>query len=336
MVDRFVDIDLSRLPVLDAIEGLYYSALAEDRIEELKARLAAAGMTWDVSGLETDPLVITEEHAAYYDLNLRARVNDAVLSTTLAYATGADLDHKAAELGVIRKVLVPANPTAIPPVVEVLESDESLRRRRQLAVEAFSTAGPAGAYMFFALAAHPHASDVAVYDPHSGLCNDGEVLCVVASTQGDGVPTDAVLDSLAEALDARTINYAVTAPRTRTINRRQKIRPLTDKVIVEACSTLDFTLAITLKIPYGPAPELVVAEAEKRLNAYLASRRQIGRVISDTAIAAAVHVADATGVAMVDDADIVVTVGGIEVSDVTPGPKQLARCTSFEITYEVV
>lgn len=336
MATRFVDIDLSRLPAPDAIEGLDYDALAADRIDELKSRLTAAGIVWDVNALETDPLVITEEHAAYYDLNLRARVNDAVLATTLAFATGVDLDHIAAEMGVERKILVPANPNANPPTAAVMEGDESLRRRRQLVVEAFSTAGPAGAYMFFALAAHPHVSDVAVYDPHSELCDDGEVLCIVASSQGDGVPTDAVLDSVADTLDARTVNYAVTATRTRAINRRQKIRPLTDKVLVEACSTLDYTLAIVLKIPYGPAPELVVAEAEKRLAAYLASRRQIGRVISDTAIAAAVHVADATGVAMVDDADIVATVDGDAVSDVVPGPKELARCTSFEITYEIV
>lgn len=336
MATRFVDIDLSRLPAPDAIHGLDYDQTAADRIAELKARLAAAGVTWDVNGLETDPLVITEEHAAYYDMLLGARVNDAVLATTLAYARGNDLDHIAAEMGVERKVLVPADPNANPPVVEVLEGDDSLRRRRQLAVEAFSTAGPVGAYMFFALAAHPHALDAAIYDPHTGLCNDGEVLCVIASSQGDGVPADAVLDSIADMLDARTVRYAAAPARTRAITRRQKLRPLTDKVIVEACSALDFTLAIVLKIPYGPAPEIIIAEAEKRLAKYLASRRQIGRIISDTAIAAAVHVADAEGVAMVDDADIVATVNGNEVNDVVPGPKELARCVGVTITYEIV
>ena len=336
MATRFVDIDLSRLPAPDAIQGLNYDQTAADRIAELKARLAAAGVTWDVNGLETDPLVITEEHASYYDMLLRARVNDAVKATLLAYAEKKDLDHIAAEMGVERKVLVPADPNAIPPTEAVMEKDEDLRRRRQLVIEAFSTAGPEGAYVFFGLSGHPHALDVAVYDPHSGLCNDGEVLCVVASSQGDGVPADAVLDSIADTLDARTIKYAVTAERTRAITRRQKLRPLTDKVIVEACSTLDYSLSIVLKIPYGPAPELVIAEARKRLDAYLASRRQIGRIISDTAIAAAVHVADASGVAMVDDANIVPVVGGDPVEDVVPGPKQLARCTEITVTYEIL
>lgn len=336
MTTRFFDIDLSRLPRPAAIEDLSFDTALQQRITELQARLTAAGVAWDVGGLETDPLVITEEHAAYYDLLLRARVNDAVLATTLAYAQRTDLDHKAAELGVVRKVLVPANAAANPPVVEVLESDDSLRRRRQLAIEAFSTAGPEGAYVFFALASHPHVSDVAVYDPNSGLANDGEALCVIASSQGDGVPTDAVLDSVADFLDARTIRYAVTPDRTREITRRQKLRPLTDKVIVEACEVLDYTITVLLKIPYGPDPAFVVSLAQTRLGNYLASRRQIARLISDTAIASAVHVADADGVPLVDDADISIEVAGMPVSDVVPGPKQLARCVSAVVTYEVI
>jgi len=333
---RFFDIDLSLLPRPDAIETLGYEVTLESRLADLKARLNEAGIAFDVDGLETDPLVITEEHASYYDTLLRARVNDAVLATTLAYATGADLDHKAAELGVVRKILVEADPDANPPVLEVLESDADLRRRRQLAIEAFSTAGPEGAYVFFGLASHPHVSDVAVYDPHSELCEDGEVLCVIASSQGDGVPTDLVLDSVADFLDAREINYAVTAQRIRDLTRRQKLRPLNDRVIVEACSTLDYEITALLKIPYGPDPELVRTEAEARLLAYLLSRRQISRKISDSAVAAAVHVADASGVAMVDDADIVITVDDVPVADVVPGAKELARATSVTVTYELI
>ena len=335
-MSRFVDIDLSLLPKLDAIEVLDLDALAKDRIAELKARLNAAGIPFDVDKTQYDPFIITERHAAYFDNLVRTRVNHAALGTTLAFARRSDLDHKAAEMGVERKILVPADPAANPPTEAVMERDDSLRRRRQLVIEAFSVAGPDGAYLFFALSAHPHALDAAIYDPHSGLCNDGEVLCVIASSQGDGVPTDAVLDSIADTLDARIIRYASTPTRTRAITRRQRVRPLTDKVIVEACSTLDYSLSIVLKIPYGPAPELVIAEARKRLDAYIASRRQIGRIISDTAIAAAVHVADASGVAMVDDADIVAIVNGNEVNDVVPGAKELARCVGVTVTYEIV
>ncbi|PHR20385.1 MAG: hypothetical protein COA37_15235 [Hoeflea sp.] len=332
---RFFDIDLTLLPKPDAVEAADHATILNARLQELKARLFEGGISFDVEMIKPDPFVLNERHAAFQDMLLRKRINDAALATTLAYATGADLDHKAAELGVVRKV-VEADPDAIPPVAGSIESDTDLRRRRQLAIEALSTAGPVGAYEFFTLAAHPHVSDVAVYDPHSELCGEGEVLCVIASSQGDGVPTDLVLDSVADFLDAREINYAVSDQRIRDLDRRQKLRPLNDRVIVEACSGLDYSITALLKIPFGPDPELVRTEAEKRLLAYLCSRRQIARIISDSAIAAAVHVADENGVAMVDDADITITVGEATVTDVIPTAKQLARPTSVVVTYEVI
>lgn len=334
-MNRFVDIDLSRLPVPDALEELDHAGTLSGRISDLKYRFDQAEIPWEVGGLKANPLVIVEEHAAYYDFLHRVRVNDAVRATLLASAIGSDLDQKAAELGVKRHVLIEADPTTSPPIVEVLEGDESLRRRRQLAIEAFSTAGPEGAFVYFGLASHPHVSDVAVFDPHSGQCGDGEVLVVVASNQGDAIPTDQVLDSIADFLDARLINYAENAQRTREITRRQKLRPLTDKVIVEACTGLDYQVSAVLKVPYGPDTEVVRAEAEKRLLAYLQSRRKIGRLVSDSAIAAAVHVADENGVAIVDDADITITVNGAQVADVIPNPKQLARVTHIDVTIEV-
>lgn len=336
MTNRFVDIDLSRLPVPDALTDLDYERVLKERMADLVARLNAQDIPYDTGHLETDPLKITEEHASYFELLLKGHVNDAVKATLLASATGRDLEHIAARLGVERQVIVPADPDARPPVTAVLENDDSLRRRTQLAIEAFSTAGPIGAYVFFALAAHPHVMDVAVYDPHSGLCADGEVLVVIASNQGDGVPTDQVLDSVAEHLDARTVNYAAAPPRTREITRRQTLRPLTDKVIVEACSTLDYSVSALLKVPYGPDAEVVRRSAENRLRAYLDSRKQITRMVSDSAISAAVHVADEKGVAVVDDADITILVNGLSAGDVEPGPKELARATSVSVTYEVL
>lgn len=335
-MSRFVDIDLSRLPVPDALEILDHPVTLSGRIADLKYRFDQAEIPWQVGGLKANPLVIVEEHAAYYDFLHTVRVNDAVKATLLASAQGADLEHLVARFGVEPHVLVAADPNAEPPVAEVREDDDSLRERGQLAFEGLSTAGPEGAYVFFARAAHPHVSDTAVFDPHSGLCNDGEVLVVVASNQGDAIPTDQVLDSVAEFLDARIINYAVTAQRIREINRRQKLRPLTDKVIVEACTGLDYQVAAVLKVPYGPDIEVVRAEAEKRLLAYLQSRRKIGLMVSDSAIAAAVHVADENGVALVDDADITITVGGLPVTDVVPDPKQLARVTQVDVTIEVL
>ncbi|MCY1705243.1 baseplate assembly protein [Pannonibacter sp. SL95] len=336
MTSRFVDIDLSRLPAPDALQPLDHEAAFQQRLADFIARMDAAGQPFDVGTIDSDPAAILLQHGAFFEVQLTAAVNDAVKATHLAFARGADLEQRAADLGVVRQVLVPADPATTPPTPAIMESDESLRRRRQLAIEAFSTAGPDGAYLFFGLAAHPHVLDVAVYDPHSGLANDGEALIVVASSQGDGVPTPAVLDAMAEFLDAGLIRYAVGSPRVRALTRRQKLRPLTDRVIIEACSTLDCTISVTLKMPRGPDPSTLRTLALARLTAYLASRRGIARMLSDTAIAAAVHVADAAGVALVEDADIVITAAGQVVSDVLPGPKELARVTAVTLTVEVI
>lgn len=333
---RFVDIDLHRLPAPDALSKLDYEQILRERMTEVARRLNDAGLAYDVQQLESDPVKILEEHSAYYEMYLRAAVNDAVKATHLAFAQGADLDQRAADLGVARQVLAPADPTTNPPTPAIMESDESLRRRRQLAIEAFSTAGPDGAYFFFALAAHPHVLDVAVYGPHSGLASDGEALIIVASNQGDGAPIPAVLDAIAEFLDARTVRYSSGSSRTRELTRRQKIRPLTDKVVVEAASVLSYQIDAVIKVPYGPDPDVVRSLAFQRVQAYAASRRRIGLMISDTAIAAALHVADQAGVAVVEDADVVITSAGVPVTDVLPGPKQIALLSALNLTVEIV
>ncbi|WP_420415126.1 baseplate assembly protein [Roseibium sp.] len=329
-MSRFVDIDLSRLPVPDAITFPDYEVTLAGRMADLTTRLTEKDINYDVGGLETSPLKITEEHASYYDILLTSRVNDAVRATLLSSAEKSDLDHKAAEFGVVRRVVTPADPTANPPTEAVMEDDDILRRRRQLAPEALSTAGPAGAYVFHGLASHPHVANVKAYGPESLLCEPGEVLLVFASNQGDAIPTDQLLDSAAEYLDARIINYAVTPQRVREVSDDKDQRPLTDKVIVEACTGLDYSVDVVLKVPPGPGIEIIRAEAEKALLEELASRRKIGFPVYGSAVTAAVHVEQ------VEDTDITITVDGNPVEDVVPDQKQLARVTNVNVTAEVV
>lgn len=71
----------------------------------------------------------------------------------LPYALGADLDNLAAFFGVERQLVDPGNPRAWPPEPPVWEEDDRFRRRIQLALEGYSTAGPAGAYLFHAFSA---------------------------------------------------------------------------------------------------------------------------------------------------------------------------------------
>ncbi|WPZ28973.1 baseplate J/gp47 family protein [Sulfitobacter sp. OXR-159] len=319
-MSRFVDIDLARLPAIDAVKALDYEGNLADRMARFTEAARAVGIEYDASALETDPAVILMQVEAYFDILLKQRVNDAAKSVRLAYASGHDLEHIAAEFGVARFDG---------------ESDASLRRRRQLAVEALSTAGPEGAYLFFALAAHPNVGDAAIYGPQSGLCAPGQVLVVTASKDGNGVPVPAVLDAVANSLDARTIKYADYTSRTRQVTRQQAIRPLTDWVIIEAANDYPFTIDAVLQVPYGPDMEVVRRTALTRLGAYLDSRRKVGMKISDSAIAAALHVTDTSGAAIVDDVNLYLSATDAN-GDIDPGPKGIARAAGINVEVEVL
>ena len=104
------------------------------------------------------------------------------------------------------------------------EDDESLRERMQQAPEGFSTAGPEGAYIFFAKQFNSAISDVKVKSPTPGaidirvLLDDGQL------------PSETFINELQEYLSDK--------------NRR----PLTDNVTVNVPSTANYNLELTYYI----------------------------------------------------------------------------------------
>lgn len=106
------------------------------------------------------------------------------------------------------------------------ESDEHLRERIRLAPEAFSVAGCYGAYKFWAMSAHQSIIDVAVVGPSdSGDINPGEVYIYPLLTGGE-VPGTEILELVLETLDD------------------EKVRPLTDHVLVKAPEVVPYRLQI--------------------------------------------------------------------------------------------
>ncbi len=104
------------------------------------------------------------------------------------------------------------------------EADESLRARIQQAPESFSTAGPDGAYAFWAKTASALIADVAVYSPAPG-----EVELRPLLTGGE-LPGEEILQAGREACNDK------------------KVRPLTDKVTVLAPEILDYVVQLTYYI----------------------------------------------------------------------------------------
>jgi phage-related baseplate assembly protein len=153
--------ELSTLPEPGIIEILSFEAVFSSLVQDFQARYP------DFTALlESDPAVKLLEVAAYRELLLRNRINEAARGQMLAFAAGTDLDHLGAFYG-------------------------ALRRRVQQRIMGFSNAGGADAYRYWALSASPEIADVAVTSPRPG-----HVRVSVLSRLGDGTASEDLLDAV--------------------------------------------------------------------------------------------------------------------------------------------
>lgn len=259
----FTAIELEKLPEPTIVETISFPAIKDALIADFKARAL------DYNAIvESDPAYKLLEVAGYLDVLIRARINDALKGNLLAKAVGSDLDHLAAFYGVQRQQIDPGNPSAVPPVEPTYETDSRLRSRAQLALEALTTAGSEGSYVFHALNSSSHIKDVDVYGPDT---EPGRVIVTVLSVNGDGIPDDELLNTVNSALNA------------------YDIRPLTDDVTVQAPEIIHYTVNATLFFYAGPDPLVVKALCEQKLNGYVTEHHLLGHDIPLSGIYAALH-----------------------------------------------
>lgn len=328
-MSRFVDIDLARLPPPTAIAPLDFESLRADRLTEVVARLNAAGIPYNVGMLESDPVVKLAEHAAYFELLLRGRINDAVRAVLLSSSWGSNLDHIAADLGVARMIITPA--TANAPAV--MEDDASLRARRQLAVEALSVAGPEGAYLFHALSATRRVgnADVSIVKS-AGVYGPTSVREITAgqSPVAIGVPPGEVRVPFI----SRTGNGAATAADIADVQRALRDddrRPIADFVIVTAAAITAYTVNAVVRIGPGADAGLIKAQAEQRLAAFTARQHRVGAIVRREHLAGVASIAGVDGLPVAEDVTIVAP-----TADVDPGAYGAPYCTSITVTVETV
>lgn len=288
----FPSIDLSGLSCPDIVEVIDFETIFASMLADLQRRDNSFSAL-----VESDPAYIVLEVAAYREVLLRQRVNDAAKSVMLAYATGSDLDHLAALVPMERKVEVEGDPNAVPPTSDEMEADPDFRARVQLAPEGFSVAGPDGAYIYHALAVSG-VSSASVISP-----NPGEVVVYILSNTEDGTPDTALLSEVEAVLSA------------------DDMRPLTDCVSVEAATIINYSVEAILTIDGGPAADSVQAEAQAAIEAYVAARRGMGLNVPLSGIYNALHVSGVASVALSYPAEDVVVAeneaaycGGITIS----------------------
>ncbi|KAF1003634.1 MAG: hypothetical protein GAK36_00211 [Pseudomonas sp.] len=286
-------IDLSQLPAPEVVENLDFETLYEQLLDDFRE---AIGTGWNAA-LESEPVVKLLELAAYRELLLRARINDAARAVMLAYATQADLDQLASNYNVQRLVIQAADSTTVPPTEAVLESDDSLRNRTQMAFDQLSVAGPRNAYIAFALGADGRIADVSATSP--APC---EALVSVLAVAGDGTAEEALLEIVRTALND------------------EDVRPVGDRLTVQSAQIVEYRVDAVLYIYPGPEAELIQQAAEVSLKAYIATQRRLGRDIRRSAVFAALHV---EGVQRVELA--------APLEDVVLDETQAAYCTGYSI-----
>lgn len=262
---RFTAIDLSAMTPPDIIETLDYEAIVTDMRDDLVTRFPAIVGVID---LESEPARKLIEAFAYRELLLRARINDSARAVLLASSYGSNLDHLGALFATAR---------------QSDESDDRFRRRIQLAPEAFSVAGPKGAYQYHALTVASWARDVSAV-----MTAAGTVRVTMLKEGDDPVPTAAELQSVLIAL------------------RDDAVRPLTDVVQVLGPQMVPVTIDARLTLYPGPDGTLVQTRALAALTAWVERNRMLGMNLRRSAIFARLHQEGVHSVELVAPAEDVV------------------------------
>lgn len=263
-------IDLSKIPQPDFLEALNFEAIFEARKQafiDLYEKPEDKVFWQQRLQLESEPIVKLLQENAYRELLLRQRINNGALAVSLAHATGADLDAIAANYNVARLVIQQEDNTANPPIPEILESDEALRYRTQLAFDSISTAGAKSSYEYHALSSDGRVADVDVYSPQPCY-----VTVSVLSYNGNGTAEADLLNKVRAALND------------------ENVRPVADRVTVQSAQIRTYQIQATLYTYKGPEAEPIKAEALKRINEFVRRQLRLGKDINISAIHAALHV----------------------------------------------
>lgn len=302
-------LDLSALPVPDVVEAFSFEEIKAAMVADLQERSPGFSAL-----LESDPAVKLVEAAAYREMLIRQRVNDAARQTHLATATGDLLDA----LGELFRVQrLPAEP------------DPAFRARVQAGLVSVGAAGPRDAYRAHALSVSPSIIDVGVH-----VTDPGEVAVTVlgwVERRTDQVTADAArigralfdqpVDSDRVVVLMPSADPVMDAVRTKL--NADDVRPMTDGVVVGPPTVITFEIAAGLVVFPGPDAATVLARARAALGAYLRRVRLVGYDATRAGITAALMVPGVQNV-LLDSPG----------ADVVAGPGQMVVAGSVAVTVE--
>ncbi|NDV88803.1 baseplate J protein [Aurantimonas aggregata] len=328
-MSRFVQADLAALGPMPAVLEVDFEEIRARRGEYLKLALSEFGLDYDVTTIEASPLMVAVARGGgYEEMLFRQLVNEKVRAVSLANAGGGDLDHIAATYYELlsRQSDVDEQGNVI------VESDDRFRDRVALASEAFSTAGPLGAYVFQVLELDgvPDIADAWAYSEEdaatysAGLHADAYSVGARSTPfagrgNGDPVIAPEVLVVILPAVaygpcDQSLLDRAYAAASARDV------RPIGDNVRIEPAAVVDYAVEMTITYARGADPAPLIAAAEVAVRSYVDKRRRVG-------VKAEVH--GIFGAAYVSGVEAVTGIS--PTTDVAGGSKQAPNCTGVTI-----
>jgi len=224
-------------------EGKYLDALAElYEVQRLPARPAITTLRFYIEEPLPFDVVIPAGTRVTSDGNLMFKTTKE--GKIPAGSTYADIPAECETSGTARNGYLPGQINQlvdpVPYVVKVenitittggtdVESDDRFRERIRLSLERFSTAGPKLAYEYWTKTAHQDISDVSVYSPEPGKVR------VHFLVNGE-LPSEDMIQLVQGFLNG------------------DKIRPLTDQVIVEPPEVVSYSVKLTYWIHKKDSP----------------------------------------------------------------------------------
>ena len=249
-------IDISQLPPPELIDTISFEEIRDQMVEAFRARYP--DFTAD---LESEPVIKLIEVFAEYVVFLRQEINDKAQQNLIAFASGNNLTHLAAQFNLERRIITPATQTT----TAVIETDASLRRRILTFLDLLTTSGSRQSYEGHALNAHSNIIDARATSPSPGQVN---VYILELNDEENQEVLDAVSASLNE----------------------DDIRPLTDTVSVLHSIIEDYDITASLEIGTGPDEQTVLDNATNSVNEYASSQYRIGLPINRSIIISSLRV----------------------------------------------
>ncbi len=303
-----MSLDLSTLPTPAVVETLDYEAVLSALRADLLARHPDVA---SVLALESEPINKLLQVAAYRELLLRARINDAARAVLLPWAVGTDLDNLAARYDLAR---LPA------------EDDDRLRARTLIGYHALSAAGSPASWRLRALSQSNDIRQADVWADRPGRVKIA-LLARVAATAYQLTPAQVEIGyALFGPHPQNGLAWHAASAQDPIVTSAEAalladdVRPLTVEVDVTAATVRPVEITATLVHPPAQDGALLRARATQRLQA-LAAASTFRVDLTRAAITAALM---GDGIR-----DVVLT---SPAADVPAGPGEIVAITGANLT----